>query len=845
MQHGHIARLMAASLVSLLLAACGGGDDDHHPGAGADAEAQGQASALAGSNARGGGGGGGGSGAGGGGASSAVVLSAEPGARSITLGWADSGTAQYNVVVASSPGCDINRYTQCPDGRLLVNVRPPQRIEGLQNGRVYYARVQALSNTGTTLSNEAGARPDNVAFNAAVRAIGAGAGGVTYLGGEFTKAGIVSGQGVALDMGTGRARSPGFAIVSGGEVSAAAPDGAGGWYIGGSFQRVGAVEKRYLAHLRADGSLDTAWNPVPNSAVQAIAVMGGVVYLGGDFTTLNGQQRIGLAAVNGSGQLMAWNPNPNLGVSALAAANGTIYAGGTFTVVGAFARSHLVAIDTNANVLPWNPGADNTVQALAVAGGTVYAGGFFSTVGGQVRSCLAAIEGSGAGRATAWDVPVGSCPANPVRAIAVHGGTVYVGGHFTQIGRQNTPRNRLAAIDPAGNVLPWNPNADDAVHALAIGDDPQRGTTVFAGGDFTDVGGQTLHHLAAIDLQGAVRAWKPAPTGRVQALAAAGSAVYAGGEFTALGAVMRKYLAALDGSGNLAPWNPGADSSVLALAVTGHRIHAGGTFGRIGGQARQRLAVIDSAGVVGSWNPGVDRTVRAIATLGGNVYVGGEFTTAAGQLRNHLAAFGAAGELLAWDPNADRDVHALAVTPDLGRGETEYVGGAFGYVGGQTRRRLAQVDAQGLPTPWNPAGFENIANGAVVNVLRVADEVIYAGGSFSQIGIYGRHGIAAIGSGGNVLPWSPAANGVVWALDVANGTVYVGGEFTQIANAGPAVQTRNGLAAIRLDGLLSTWDPNVHGAVYSLSAGAGSIHAGGAFDQVGSAVAGGFAMLAP
>ena len=122
--------------------------------------------------------------------------------------------------------------------------------------------------------------------------------------------------------------------------------------------------------------------------------------------------------------------------------------------------------------------------------------------------------------------------------------------------------------------------------------------------------------------------------------------------------------------------------------------------------------------------------------------------------------------------------------------------------------------------------------------------MIYAGANFSQIGIHGRFGLAAIGSAGDVLPWAPRANGAVHTLLALGRNVHADGEFTQIS-VGDTPATRKGLAAIDIDGPLSSWDPDANGPVYSLGLGEGLIQAGGAFTQVGDRLAGGFATLAP
>ena len=95
----------------------------------------------------------------------------------------------------------------------------------------------------------------------------------------------------------------------------------------------------------------------------------------------------------------------------------------------------------------------------------------------------------------------------PVRALALTGSTLYLGGQFQNINGALAallkPRNNLAAVDATtGLGLPWDPNADGRVNALAFG-----GDTVFAGGEFATVNGSTSRlRLAAFDVQTGIRA---------------------------------------------------------------------------------------------------------------------------------------------------------------------------------------------------------------------------------------------------------------------------------------------------------------------------------------------------
>jgi hypothetical protein len=123
----------------------------------------------------------------------------------------------------------------------------------------------------------------------------------------------------------------------------------------------------------------------------------------------------------------------------------------------------------------------------------VYAGGQFTSIGGASRNKIAAIDAA-SGLATGWDPSAqGDFGVSDVYALAVSGSTVYAGGEFSAIGGQ--PRNRIAAIEAlSGLATPaWNPGASGRVLALAIS-----GTTVYAGGGFGDICGRPQSFIAAI-----------------------------------------------------------------------------------------------------------------------------------------------------------------------------------------------------------------------------------------------------------------------------------------------------------------------------------------------------------
>jgi len=618
--------------------------------------------------------------------------------------------------------------------------------------------------------------PNNGVYSMAVDS----ATGITYIGGDFTVVGPYTGAGVPFDVSTGNPVAS-FPKV-GGHVQAVAADGAGGWYIGGGFSSVGGVARDNPAHIKADGTLDLAFNPgYVNGGVDALAVSGNTVYIGGFFSSVGGTARNNLAALDAStGSLLAWNPNPNSYVGALAVSGNTVYAGGSFTAMDGISRMYLAAFDASTgSLLRWKPKTDGAVHDLAVSGTTVYVAGNFSSVDGTARQTLAALDAS-TGNLLPWNPNVN----NGVNSLAVNGSTVYVGGDFTAVG--GTARNYLAALDAStGSPLAWNPNANDRVFALAVS-----GTTVYVGGIFTAIGGTARNRLAALDAStGSPLVWNPNPSDYVSVLAVNGSTVYAGGYFSSLGGTARNHLAALDATGNLLPWNPNANNRVTALAVNGSTVYAGGYFTAVGGTERNRLAALNaSTSSLLAWNPNADNAIRALAVSGSTVYAGGEFTTIGGTARNRLAALDAStGGLLAWNPSADSFVNSLAVS-----GTTVYAGGNFTDIGGTERDYLAAIDAStGSLLAWNPSA-DNF-----VNALVVSGTTVYAGGYFNYIGGTSRNSLAAIGTNGSLLAWNPngktqVTTTEVQALAVSGSTVYVGGWRGYVWNTLAALDASTG-----------------------------------------------------
>ncbi len=331
-----------------------------------------------------------------------------------------------------------------------------------------------------------------------------------------------------------------------------------------------------------------------------------------------------------------------------------------------------------------------------------------------------------------------------VSAILTIGGTTYLGGSFTSLrpagaaaGTNEHPRAHLAALDAStGALKSWNPGADGAVRAL-VGS--PGGGTVYAGGEFSKVGGQTRHHVAALN----------------------------------------------PSTGAVTGFNPSANLSVLSLAATSSRIYLGGTFSTVAGQTRQRLAAVSTTGALdGTWKPSANATVRAVrlSPSASSVYVGGDFTAISGNTtQKRFAKLSPTnGAASSWSSHPTFPVYGIAATTgQVFLGGNGAGGHAAAYTTSGGQQWIVQTDGG-------------------VQAIATRNGVVYVGGHFDNVckgdstgATSGfncptvkatRHKLLAVNASTAALdPWAPNPNSTlgVWSLE-APGSLKVGGDFTQI-----------------------------------------------------------------
>ena len=554
----------------------------------------------------------------------------------------------------------------------------------------------------------------------------------------------------------------------------AVPDGAGGWYLGGFFPAVDDFEIQHLVHVLPSGEVDPGFSFTfggVDSSQEGVLAMDlsetGVLYISGSFSSVNGEARSNIAAIDTTtGTLTDWAPAlTEVEIDAVLATGDVVYVG---------EAGSLAAVDAETGVLQaLNSGNIGIPYSLLLSGNILYIGGTSGLTAYDINA----------------DAPLAWNPAanGPVRVLLLSGGTIYAGGEFTNIGGQD--RSYLAAVSTVtGNASSWNPAPDAFVSALSIGSD-----SIYVGGAFSNIGGQARNGVAEVGITNDdVTDFDPrlSRVGTISGLFGIGSTLLfsdgkllVGGSFTGSGAVARRNIAALDAvTGAATDWAPEADNLVNRLLLDGDTLYVAGTFNNIGGQPRSLLAALDvnsdtnnATGFVAN----CDNVIRSFERHGDDLYIGGIFNSVNGETREKLASVNATtGAVTGWDPSVTGIiVDALDIMDN-----TVYVGGNFTEIGVSLRSHIGAVNAgTGVVTSFDPT-----ANAAVSSLL-ADDGKIYVSGSFGMIGGEPRNNLAELDAATGLATDRVLDTGTVVTLAKSGNTLFLAGSNLFSLNGGGVV----------------------------------------------------------
>jgi hypothetical protein len=681
-----------------------------------------------------------------------------------------------------------------------------------------------------------------------------------YIGGDFSYVGPRTGPVALFDQATGglQAAPPRINGTPGvnGVVKAVVPDGSGGWFIGGTFTGIGTLAVTNVAHLKPDLTPDIGWNAkLVGSTVNALALDSGRLYIGGTFSKINGLALSGgLAGVNAANPVVNWNPQLSGSVNAMQVVGGLVYVGGNFFSVGSSNVQNVAAISTSTTLAnSFNPSTvDAQVLALFVTATNIYVGGQFTTIGTKSKNRLAALD-LNIGVANAWNPN----PNGIVRALYITSTNAFVGGDFTTISVAS--RNGFASIGLTGtgtaqplNLQLQGPTTVNLVRSILL-----QGNSLYVGGQFTNAlaaahflvlgmditTGLSIPTLLGTDFNGSAGA-----TYGANALASANGNVLVGGDFQSLGGVARQRAAALSvTTGAALPWAPGFDAPVLSMAFGTNRIYFGGFFTNYYNTTNQLLTSKVGFGLgavdpvsgnpvpfsfLGTTNAFGTVSINALAVSSNAVYAGGAFTIAQSQPRRFLCAVDPANGSLISGFNANLGGGFAGVSSLVLAGTNLYVGGDFTTVNSLAIPRLTAVSpVTGASINWIPTPNQ------VVTVLAASAVNLYVGGAFTTINLNGSGPIslnhfAAFSLADNSLvsmDASLASFDSVAGIGATATAIYVGGTFTAIG--GDFRQNLGDLSSV--DASTFGWNPSPDVGPNAIALTDGYAFVGGSFRFLG------------
>lgn len=482
-----------------------------------------------------------------------------------------------------------------------------------------------------------------------------------------------------------------------------------------------------------------------STMVNSTAYEGTSMYLGGKFSYI-GPRNTGFSGV--------FSTSTSDTVGTYARVNNTVtevisdgsngwYIAGYFTQVGAVSQSYLAHINSDGsldtNFLP-TLSARPLKLALSSDGTKLYVGGFFTTVNSVTRNYLAVLNTSDGSLDTGFNASITSGYSSPAvygLMLSSDGNTLYVGGKFNSVGGQT--RVGIAAVNPStGAVLAWYPSGGinyNTSGATQV-DFTTDGTYLYVWGIFNLVQGSSWSGMARINIATATHdtSFTVSNNGTVSKAEVSGGILYLSGYFTSVKSTARAGFAAIDVS----------DGSLTSLNL-GLLTHS----------------IISS------------RSVRDFEINGNTLYIGGVFLTPGG-VRPVMTAYDLnTSSFTSWNPGVNGAVEAFALSADKSK---VYIGGNFTSAGGDYINSLAKVNSDGsVDDTFN---FD-MPMGSIVNKLQIIGDYLYVSGYFTSIDGQSMDHLVRINVDTGVLDtsWVPNPDDQVIDFTLNGTTMYLGGNF--------------------------------------------------------------------
>jgi PKD repeat protein len=234
-----------------------------------------------------------------------------------------------------------------------------------------------------------------------------------------------------------------------------------------------------LAYDITTGNLVTSFNHSLNAQGLVVAASpdGSRVYVGGDFTTVDGAAHNHLAAFStATGALVStFTASVSGRIRGISATNSTVYFGGNFFSLNGSTRTRLAAVtaSTGANISTWRPTADDDeVWAMTLSPDMtrVIVGGRFSTLNGVAAYGMGSLDAS-TGETLAWAANQTLRDAGPngaITSLRTYGNQIYGTGYA--FGSGATWEGPFAAEPSTGAIVWANDCHGDTYDIFGVGE---------------------------------------------------------------------------------------------------------------------------------------------------------------------------------------------------------------------------------------------------------------------------------------------------------------------------------------------------------------------------------------
>ncbi len=655
--------------------------------------------------------------------------------------------------------------------------------------------------------------------------------------------------------------------------------------IAGRFNLVNNFSVGNIARLNQDGTLDTAFNTGTgfDTSVSALALQSdGKILVGGDFNQFNGMSLTKLIRLNADGSHdSSFTSNistflvPTMN-SILPLANGQILIQGNFNSVNGLTRRGLARLNSNGSVDPTfvEPGTYsifNGMNAFALRpDGKIYIGGAFEIRVSNQLVCqnLCRLNGDGTFD-NSYFVSFGVNSAvrtmylQPDGRLLIHGSLNTVNG---------APRTGGTRLNDNGTLdLTFNPSFDVGNSGGSFTEFvPVSNGGFLLPGTFDVINGASVENIARIDANGFHDATFASTFAGLSPLTTASAIqpdgkILVAGDFNRANGVQR---------GGLARFNPNGTLDTTFNATIGSqpvkniflqpdgKIVVSGNFTQVNGETRRFLARLNSNGSTDSgFNPNITSgfsgdVIYSLTVQGDNkVIIGGSFHAIDGVPRRGVVRLNTDGSLDSGfvtpiDETTSPQVYALTVKPD---GKI-LIGGDYKFTGDTDARSIAQLNSDGsADASFTPPSDPTARPFFVRSIARQPDGKILLGGSHNAIG---RPLLARLNANGSVDPTFAlgiivenfAADGVSSIIVQPNGEILIGGLFS-IANGSLRAQLALLFENGQLDSSIQFPEFRFENSIFAPSvsslnqAANGSLIVTGHFDQIDGNIVSAFARL--